>query len=381
MTTLDRRLVAAIEAELPAAVELRHRIHACPYASGEEGPTRDLVLAALPAGETAKVADTGALVRVGGGGPAVAVRAELDALDVTEATDVPWSSARPGVMHACGHDVHLAALVALARAVDRVGGPAPLVAVLQPREEAYPSGAREIADDGILDVWQCRAMIGAHVQPTLPRGIVACTPGVVNASADEFVVRVRGDGGHAGYPHLTRDPVVALSHVVVALQTLVSRAVDPMTPVVVSVTILEAGRAANVVPEVATARGTIRTMAAADRLDVGRRLTELVDLVARANGCAGEVEIIKGEPVLGNDAALAAAAAPLLDRLDLEVTGALRSAGSDDFSYFSERMPALMLFVGTRDGTAQLHSPTFLPADEEIRDVARALLAGYLAAA
>lgn len=375
------RFTAAIEEELPAAAELRHRIHREPYASGQESVTRDLVLAALPAGETVKVADTGAVVRFGGPGPAVAVRAELDALDVAEATGAPWSSARPGVMHACGHDVHLAALTAVVRAVHRVGGPAPLVAVLQPREETYPSGAREIADDGILETWDCRATVAAHVQPLLPQGTVACTPGVVNASADEFVVRVRGDGGHAGYPHLTRDPVVALSHVVVALQSLVSRGVDPMASVVVSVTMLQAGSAPNVVPGVATARGTIRAMTPADRDDVIRRITEIVELVARAGGCTGEIEINVGQPVLENDAALAHATAPLLGRLGLTVTDTLRSAGSDDFSYFSARIPTLMLFVGTHGGTERLHSPTFLPPDERIRDVAYALLSGYLAAA
>lgn len=218
------------------------------------------------------------------------------------------------------------------------------------------------------------------MQPLLPEGTVACTPGVVNASADEFVVRVRGEAGHAGYPHLTRDPVVALAHVVVALQSLVSRGVDPMASVVVSVTMLEAGSAPNVVPGVATARGTIRAMTRADRDRVIRRMSEIVEPAARACGCAGEVEIFSGQPVLDNDALLAGATAPMLGRLGMTVTDTLRSTGSDDFSFLSRRMPALMLFVGTHGGTEHLHSPTFLPPDERIRDVAHALLSGYVAA-
>ncbi|MEU9485006.1 M20 family metallopeptidase [Streptomyces decoyicus] len=375
-------LWAELERRLPDAVALRHRLHARPCPSGDEAETRDEVLAALPVRHgVTKVAGTGAVVRVGGPGPAVAVRGEMDALDVTEETGVPWASRRPGVMHACGHDVHLAALTALAGAVDRVGGPVPLLAVLQPREETYPSGAREIAEDGVLEREGCQAVIGAHVQPLLPAGTVACTPGVVNASSDEFTITVRGQGGHAAYPHLTRDPVVALSHVVVALQTLVSRGTDPMSAVVLSVTTLSAGSAANVVPGIAVARGTVRAMRTADREAVQARLVEVASLAARTQGCTAGVEFVHGEPVLENDASLAAAATPLLGESGLRVSPDLRSAGSDDFSYFSQRHPSLMLFVGTHGGTAQLHSPAYLPSDDRVRDVAYALTAGYLAAA
>ncbi|HCA85799.1 MAG TPA: amidohydrolase [Streptomyces sp.] len=375
-------LLDELERALPAAVDLRRRLHARPCPSGEETETRDTVLAALPARrEVTPAAGTGAVVRVGGAGPAVGVRGEMDALAVTERTGVPWASERPGVMHACGHDVHLAAVTALAHAVDRVGGPAPMLVILQPREETYPSGARDMAEDGVLRREQCRAVIGAHVQPLLPAGTVACTPGAVNASSDEFTITVRGEGGHAAYPHRTRDPVVALAHVVVSLQSVVSRGTDPMSPLVLSVTTLAAGTAANVVPGVATARGTLRAMHTGDRERVQSRMTETADLVARAQGCEAEVEFVRGEPVLDNDAGLSAATAPLLDEFGFKVSQDLRSAGSDDFSYFSERMPSLMQFVGTHGGTEQLHSPTFLPSDERVGDVARALLAGYLAAA
>ncbi|WP_310723109.1 M20 family metallopeptidase [Streptomyces sp. N2A] len=374
-------LAAALEEELPAAAALRHRIHARPCLSGAEAPTRDLVLAALPAGSTTKVADTGAVVRIGGPGPAVAVRAELDALAVQEKTDVAWTSAHPGLMHACGHDVHLSALTALARAVGRIGGPAPLLAVLQPREETYPSGAQDIVEDGILDREECRAVIGAHVQPLLPAGTVACTPGGVNASADEFTVTVHGRSGHAAYPHLTRDPVVTLAHIVVALQSLVSRGTDPMSHVVLSVSTLAAGTAANVIPGTAEARGTLRALGSGDRETLHARLTEVAGLVAQAHGCTAQVDITRGEPVLDNDAVLTAATRPLLGSLGLSVGDDLRSAGSDDFSFFCAHLPSLMLFVGTHGGTEQLHSPTFLPPDERIREVAHAMLAGYLAAA
>ncbi|GAA5160938.1 MULTISPECIES: M20 metallopeptidase family protein [Amycolatopsis] len=382
MTDGFDRLRHRVEQELPAAVQLRHELHRKPRLSGDEAATRDTVLAALPSGTSAQpVAGTGAVLRIGGTGSAVAVRAELDALSVTEGTGLPWASEHPGVMHACGHDVHLAATVALARAVEAVGGPAPLVVVLQPREETYPSGALEISESGVLAEQQAGATVAAHVQPLLPTGTVACSPGPVNASSDEFTVTVAGRGGHAAYPHQTADPVVALASVVVALQSMVSRGTDPMTPVVLSVTTLAAGSAPNVVPDEATARGTVRSLDPAAREVILERLAETVDLVSRAHGCTGRVEVTEGEPVLENDAGIARAAAPLLRRLGAEVDDTLRSAGSDDFAYFSQAMPSLMMFVGTGGAGQRLHSATYAPGDEYVGHVAGALLAGYLAAA
>ncbi|WP_214417120.1 M20 metallopeptidase family protein [Sphaerisporangium fuscum] len=324
--TEHAELWAALAEELPAALALRRLLHTSPDLSGDESATRDAVLSALPAGlPLTKVAETGAVVRVGGPGPAVGVRGELDALAVTEATGVEWSSRAPGVMHACGHDAHLAALVATARAVHRMGGPRALLLVLQPREETYPSGAQDIVESGVLEAERCEAMIGAHVQPVLAPGVVACVPGGVNASADEFEITVHGESGHAAYPHLTRDPVLALSHTVVALQSVVSRSIDPMAPAVVGVSSLRAGEAANVVPGVATARGTIRALSTATRELLHQRVTEVAESVARAHGCEARVTLVKGEPVLENDPRLVARVSGLLRAHGLEVSETLRS--------------------------------------------------------
>ncbi|MGA5758774.1 M20 metallopeptidase family protein [Nonomuraea bangladeshensis] len=381
-TSLAARLLTALEKELPAAGELRRRLHASPDLSGEEGPTRDLVLAELPGDEAHLVAGTGALVRVGGPGPAIGVRAELDALAVTERTGVAWASGTPGRMHACGHDVHLAALVALARAVAATGDAVPLVAVLQPREETYPSGARDIAESPLLAGQELTAVIGAHVQPTLPAGTVAATPGTVNAAADEFTVVVRGRGGHAAYPHLTSDPVLALAHVIVGLQRVVSRDVDPTSSAVLGVSTLAAGSAPNVVPDSASASGTLRSLSDPVRERVHARLREVAELVARAHGCEATVTITHGEPILHNDPALAALAGANLTALGLEPARPMWSFGADDFSYLSAVLPGLMMFVGVDDGGgARLHGSDFLPGDDAVRDVGLAMLAGYLAAA
>ncbi|MGW0588567.1 M20 metallopeptidase family protein [Streptosporangium sp. NPDC002607] len=380
MNEIGARLRDALHAELPAAFRLRRELHAEPCLSGQEEPTLKRVLDALPEGSAMeRVAGTGALLRVGGDGLAVGVRGELDALPISEETGVPWAS-RNGAMHACGHDVHLAALVALTRAIDHVKAPAPMVAVLQPREEGPPSGARDIVESGALQRNQIGAMIAAHVQPVLEAGQTACTPGAVNASADQFTVIVRGQGGHAAYPHLARDPILALAQVIVAAQQLVSRDADPMTPTVVTFGTVMAGTAPNAIPEQAAARGTIRTMSESWRRRLHQRFHELAEGVARAYGCEAEVRIIYGDPVLVNDARLAEETGCILVDAAHHMPATLRSCGADDFAHFASVVPSLMLFVGT-DTEAGLHSPYFLPGDDTVRALAESLLAGYLGAA
>jgi amidohydrolase len=370
----------AVHRELPAARRLRQELHARPSLSGQEEPTLGLLLDALPGAAAAEpVAGTGAVLRIGGPGPSVGIRAELDALPIAEATGVPWS-ADNGAMHACGHDVHMAALVAVARALHRAGPPVPLLAVLQPREEGHPSGAYDIVSSPVLRRHQLAAMAAAHVQPLLPAGDVACAPGVVNASADEFAVTMTGSPGHAAYPHLTRDPVLALAQFVVSVQQLVSRGTDPMEPAVVTVGMLAAGGAANAIPGTATARGTIRAMSEVHQAQLHQRLGEVAQGVALAHGCTADVVIHPGEPVLDNDPALTEATAGLLTRLGSRVTEPLRTCGADDFSFYSRVAPAVMMFVGTggQPGSG-LHSATFLPGEHAVGDVAHALLAAYLA--
>ncbi len=378
---ISAQLSQELDAQVAAVVPLRHQLHAHPEVSGREHLTRAAVLGWLTGAETAEVADAGAVVRIGGPGPAIAIRAELDALPIEEATGVPWAAAN-GAMHACGHDVHLAAVTAVARCLQRVAAPLPLLVVLQPREETYPSGALDVTASGILAQHDVRAMIGAHVQPVLPDGLVSCDGGVVNAAADEFEVTMRGRGGHAAYPHLTADPVLALAQFAVSAQQLVSRTANPVVPTVVTIGALRAGDAANATPEIATARGTLRTMSPIARPQLQERLAEIATGVAMAHECTAEVTVLPGEPPLRNDPRLAEVTSRHLISLGLGIGGPLHSCGADDFAYFTEILPALMLFVGVGDGTSmRLHDHEFLPPDETIRFTARALLAGYLAAA
>jgi amidohydrolase len=369
------RLCAAVEDELPDAVELRHRLHADPRLSGAEEDTTRTVVAALGGGPGIEVAGTGRVVRFGSGARWVALRAELDALPIVEASGVPWS-ARGSAMHACGHDVHLAAIVAAVRAIAHVGGPRPVCALLQPREETAPSGARDVVASGVLD--EIAAVIAAHVQPRVPAGMLAVGAGLVNASVDEFEITVLGQVGHAGYPHTVADPVLALAAVIVNMQQIAARRVDPVAGAVCMVTEVHAGSSANIVPGEARARGTLRVMREDDRAGLAGEVTAIVEHTAAAYECKADVRFIEGEPALRNDAVLAAATREVLLGGGHRVTAEFRSFGADDFAYYCGHVPSLMIFVGV-DGPG-LHDPTFVPADDVIRTVAHALLAGYVAA-
>ncbi|RSN43703.1 amidohydrolase [Amycolatopsis sp. WAC 04197] len=383
MDELQDRWEAAVEAELPSAIGLRHRVHADPRASGDEEDTARVVVEALGIDDGVRVAKTGRAVLLPGTrpGPAVALRTELDALPVTERTGVPWASETP-LMHACGHDVHMAALVATVRAAAVVGVPRPLVALLQPREETSPSGALDIVESGVLTEYGVESVIGAHVQPRLAAGVVSAVPGPVNASTDEFEVVVRGQGGHAGYPHLLRDPILALSQIVVSLQQLASRRVDPVFGAVCSVGRIEAGTTANVVPNEARLSGSLRLMRAEDRDLALEGLAEVVHGTAKAHGCRAELEISPCEPVLHNDAGLTQRAHRRLVRTGAGVDTDFRSFGADDFAHYCGMTRGLMMFVGLGDtaGAPSLHDELFLPPDAAIGRVASALIAGYLAA-
>lgn len=376
---LMSQLRSALRQELPAAAELRRHLHAAPRLSGDEAATATTVTAALGAGPGLPAAGTGRLVVMGEGPGSVALRGELDALPVVEQTGVTWASPH-GAMHACGHDVHLAAVVAACRAIVRAGPSVPAAALLQPREETGPSGASDVVASGLLREHGVAAVVGAHVQPQLAPGTLAVTPGLVNASVDEFEITVTGTGGHAGYPHTVRDPVTALCNAVVSLQQLAAARIDPVHGAVCTVGRIDAGTAANVVPATAWALGSLRLMRPEDRTRAAVELVEIVQASVAAYGCRADVRILEGEPALRNDPHLACDAADLLRGSGYSVTDDFRSFGADDFAHYCQVVPSLMVFVGV-DGGAGLHDGRFLPPETSIAVVADALLAGYVAAA
>jgi amidohydrolase len=409
-------LLAGIERELPRAVELRRRLHARPELAHAEEWTAAEVARELPVA-CARVAGTGRLAVVGPGVPPgrasggaapegsargagaqgegtrgewvsfpVAVRAELDGLPIEERTYAPYSAAG-GAMHACGHDVHMAALVALTRAAHalRAELPTPMVAVLQPSEEAYPSGAEELTrGGGPLRELEPRAIVAAHVHPELPWGAVALDQGVVNASCDAVEIVVEGEPTHGAYPHRGRDPVLALAQIVVALHAAVGRRVDPLHPATLTVGVLEGGGAENVIPGRARARGALRAHLPADRATLRELVHEVAGGVAAAHGCRALVTLTEGEPALVNDPGIVARARVLLARADLSPAGEWRSCGSDDFSFFASLAPLAMAFVGLAGAPGfeqrPLHHPELLVPDAAVGAVARAQAVLYLAA-
>ena len=384
-TDLLRTLLSSLEEEIPAAISLRERLHANPEPSNAEYGTARLVAEALDTRDVEPIAGTGLIARTGRtGGRAVAVRAELDALPITERSGAPFA-AEGSFMHACGHDVHMAALAALYRAARRSGGtPAgPLLALFQPSEESYPSGA-EVISRGRPLAADVGAIVAAHVHPEVSWGCASVEPGPVNASCDYLRITVKGAGGHGAYPHRTRDPILALSHVVVALQSLVSRRLDPMHPGVFSVGWTRAGAAENVIPETAEAGGTLRVLEPEDRAPLREAAREIAKATARAHGCAAKVEFTEGEPATANDDALATSARTLLPEAGFGLAPPTRSCGSDDFGFYGRLAPTLMVFVGLdgAPGTGRfpLHHPRFLPPPEAVEAVARAQAVALAAA-
>jgi amidohydrolase len=381
---LLQKLLRSLEPELPDAVKLRKRLHAAAEPGHREHATAGLVVEALGAQDVERVLSTGLMARVGPPGGAVAVRAELDALPIEEETGASFA-ATGGSMHACGHDVHMAALVALFRAAGRMEGslPKPLLALFQPSEEAYPAGADLMVRERVL-AGKTAAIVAAHVHPEVPWGTLSVEAGPVNASSDNLLITVEGSGGHGAYPHRARDPILALSHVVVALQSLVSRRLDPMHAAVFSVGWMRAGTAENVIPDVARAGGTLRVLDPEDREPLREKALRIVETTARAHDCTASVEVTQGEPATVNDEILAGAARSLLPEAGFGPAPAMRSCGSDDFGFYGETSPALMTFVGIREApdtpNVPLHHPRFLPSNEAVGAVARAQAVAFAAA-
>jgi amidohydrolase len=388
------RLLDGISRELPRAVELRHRLHACPELAHAEQWTAAEVAAELPV-ESTVVAGTGRIARVGPddtddtdgahAGRPVVVRAELDGLPLRERTGAAFAS-RGDAMHACGHDVHMAALVALLRAADEFRDelPVPLLGVFQPSEEAYPSGARQLAEDELARIAPA-AVVAAHIHPELAWGTVGLDGGTVNASCDEFEVVVTGEPAHGAYPHRGRDPILALAQVIVALHAQLGRRIDPLQPASLTVGVIEGGSAENVIPERATARGALRAYRLQERSELRRMVEEVAAATAAAHGCTATVELVAGEPALENDAEIIANARALLPAAGMVAAPQWRSVGSDDFAFFGALAPLAMAFVGL-DGAEgftgrPLHHPELLPPDAAVGAVARVQAILYLAAA
>ncbi|HTT46329.1 MAG TPA: M20 family metallopeptidase [Thermoplasmata archaeon] len=365
---------------LPAMRAWRMGFHQEPELSLEEERTREKVVAALKElGIPYRSFDDGfygvvATIGADRSGPVVALRADMDALPVTEKTGLPFESKYPGKMHACGHDVHMSALLGTAAMLVRGGrstrGPVKLL--FQPaEEEGNRGGALELIERGCLESPRVDYVVGQHVDPALPLGTVGWRVGPTMAAADFFRITVIGRGGHASTPQQGPDAIVIASEIVTGLQTLVSRVREPFDPVVVSVGSVHGGTRHNILPSEVVLEGTVRTLRASTRELMERSLRRKVRAIAAGHGARARVQYQQGYPPLlnhpGPTKVVAEGLAVELGRANVvEVEHPLM--GAEDFSRYLERVPGtfLRLGVGNPDRPASLHSATFAPDDRAL---------------
>jgi hippurate hydrolase len=356
-------------------IALRRDLHRHPELSGAESRTAERLHAALaPIAPAAlrRVAGTGLVARIRGrrpGAPVVAIRGDIDALPIGEETGLPYASEVPGIMHACGHDVHATWAVGAAHLLAADPADGDVLVVLQPAEETG-RGALAVMESGALD--EARAIFGAHVDRRFAVGEVVADAGPLAASSDEFTIELVGSGAHAARPHEGADPIVGAGALIVALQSIVARRLDPAVPGVVTVGSVHAGSAPNVIPDRATLAGTVRATRAESRRLMLEELERIARGVAAAHRLEARLTIAPGTPPLVNaprEAALARAAAAALLGADRIVPLGLVNMAAEDFAHYLERIPGCFLRVGAREpGGAPIaaHSPRFHAAEESI---------------
>ena len=364
----------------------RRYLHQHPEIAFEEENTARFVaekLRALGLEVTTGIARTGVLGLLRGGQPGktVLLRADMDALPLEELNDVPYRSQTPGVMHACGHDAHTAMLLGVARLLterrDAITGTVKFI--FQPAEEAG-GGAKPMIDEGVMENPRVDAAFGVHIGQDLPLGTIGVRTGPMNAASDGFVATIRGKGAHAARPHLAVDPVVIAAQCILALQTLVSREVNPLRQAVITVGAVHAGTVANIIPEEAVMRATVRTFDDEVRQHLAERIPALLRGIAAALRGEADVQYRFGYPVLVNDAAMT----DLVREVARGIVGPEKlierepGMGGEDMAYFLQRAPGCFFRIGSRNPERGLvyghHHPRF-DVDEEALPVGVAALA------
>ncbi len=358
-------------------IQLRRDIHRHPELAFEEHRTSDLVAAKLGGWGYAVHRGLGGTGVVGtltrGQGRRLGLRADMDALPIQEATGTEWSSVKPGVMHACGHDGHTAMLLAAAKSIAQdVSFTGTLNLIFQPAEEGG-GGALRMMEDGLFEHHPCDAVFAMHNMPGTPVGHFVFRDGAAMASSDYVTIRVHGTGGHGAMPHRAADPLVAASSIVMALQTIVSRNVDPLDTAVVTVGALHAGQANNVIPALATLELSVRSLNPEVRLLLEQRIKALVAAQAESFGVTADIDWRPGYCVLLNSKV----ETDFARQVALDLVGSERVTlqgpaltGSEDFAFMLEKIPGSYLLIGNGDsdsaGACMVHNPGYDFNDDNI---------------
>lgn len=369
-------------------IAIRRHLHAHPELSYKEFNTAKFVAKKLTEyglSPIEGIAETGVVALVEGINPSkktLALRADMDALPIQETNEVDYKSTVPGVMHACGHDVHTSSLLTASRVLfelkEQFEGTIKLI--FQPGEEKNPGGASLMIKEGVLENPNPSHIIGQHVMPLIPVGKIGFREGMYMASCDEIYLTVVGKGGHGATPELTIDPIVIASHIIIALQQIISRNASPKQPTVLTFGNIVGKGATNIIPNEVKIAGTFRAMNEEWRASALSKIRKMAESIAEGMGGRCEVEISHGYPYLENNPALTrrikAAAAQYVGEenvVDIDIT-----LGAEDFSYYSQQIPASFYRLGTRNEakgiTSYVHTPTF-DIDEEALKIAPGLMA------
>jgi amidohydrolase len=355
-------------------IEVRRDIHAHPETAFEEIRTSGVVareLTRLGIAHQTGIGRTGVVATIEGGrpGPTLLIRADMDALPIEEQTGLPYASLYPGRMHACGHDLHTATLIGVGAALKQV---APQLAgriklMFQPAEETSESGAAAMIADGVLD--GVDMALGFHNHPDEPTGTFSYVSGISNGSSDEFDIVIRGHSGHAARPNQAVDPIVAAAHLVLLLQTIVSREVDPMFPAVLTIGAIRAGDAHNIIPDACTLRGTVRTQDRHSRDLIEAALRRQCQGLADSFRVACEISYVRGVPSMVSDPhILETTMAAIRRHFGDVVRQGTASLGAEDFALIGEKVPAFQLGIGAgqpgRDD--RLHNSNYQPDERSI---------------
>jgi amidohydrolase len=385
---LKDRIKSLAQAYKQEVIDLRRHLHSHPELSFKEFQTAAFVaekLKEIGITEIESKATTGWSALIKGKNPdkkVVALRADMDALPIIEANEVPYKSQNPGVMHACGHDAHTASLLGAAKILNEVRDQfeGTIKLIFQPGEEIIPGGASLMIKDKVLENPRPQYILGQHVMPMIPAGKVGFRSGLYMASADELYLTIKGKGGHGAMPETFIDPVLISAHLLVALQQIVSRVANPKIPSVLSFGRVEALGATNIIPNEVKIQGTFRTLDEAWRAKAHEKMRQIAEGIVEGMGGQLDFEIRKGYPFLKNNPELTArsvaAAQAYLGAenvLDLDIWMA-----AEDFAYFSQEIDGCFYRLGTRNEargiTSGVHTPTF-DIEEEALEIGAGLMA------